>query len=60
MLLFLFLNYCLFFFLIPAIIAQIFHPNVEIIIPIRIQNVNGNENTYSNCKKYNKKVLNVI
>ena len=60
MLVFLFLTITL-YFLIAAVITQIFNPNAELVIPIGIPTTKSrNLNIYSNCRTQNKKVLNII
>ena len=44
------------YFLIHAVIAQIFNPIAELVIPIKIpikEKKGRNENTSSNCRNYN-------
>ena len=44
------------YFLIPAVIAQIFNPIAELVIPIGIPTKEAKKdgNTSSNCRNYNK------
>ena len=51
------------YFLIPAVVVQIFNPIADLVIPLGItikEKKSRNWNTSSNCRSSNKKVLNII